>query len=79
MTQKIYQQLMDYLDGDTQRPRGAGVGMLGGRRACAAACESDDAHPGDKAAARVSVAAYGKVSKVLCALPDTASKVDVNT
>ena len=25
------------------------------------------------------VAAYGKVSKVLCALPDTASKVDVNT
>ena len=25
------------------------------------------------------MAAYGKVSKVLCALPDTASKVDVNT
>lgn len=79
--EEIYQQLVDYLDGDaTTVKEGAEMDAPVWRSAGASACRSDDAHPCRiKLLPAFPAAAYPKVSKLLCALPDSASKVDVNT
>lgn len=79
--EEIYQQLVDYLDGDTTTAKegaetDAWAGVVPARQ---------PANQMMRAIAEIRqlpafpAAAYPKVSKLLCALPDSASKVDVNT
>ncbi|HCM9362753.1 MULTISPECIES: type II secretion system minor pseudopilin GspK [Enterobacter] len=79
--EEVYQQLVDYLDGDATTAKDgaesdAWAGVLPARQPAnqmmrtIAEIKQLPAFP---------AAAYPKVSKLLCALPDTASKVDVNT
>ncbi|WP_431627933.1 type II secretion system minor pseudopilin GspK [Enterobacter bugandensis] len=79
--EEVYQQLVDYLDGDVTTAKDgaesdAWAGVLPARQPAnqmmrtIAEIKQLPAFP---------VAAYPKVSKLLCALPDSASKVDVNT
>lgn len=79
--EEVYQQLVDYLDGDATTAKdgaesNAWAGVLPARQPAnqmmrtIAEIKQLPAFP---------VAAYPKVSKLLCALPDSASKVDVNT
>ena len=79
--EEVYFQLVDYLDGDTTTAKegaesDAWAGVVPARQ------------PANQMMRTISeikllpafpAAAYPKVSKLLCALPDTASKVDVNT
>ncbi|HDT4050119.1 TPA: type II secretion system minor pseudopilin GspK [Enterobacter bugandensis] len=79
--EEVYQQLGDYLDGDATTAKDgaesdAWAGVVPARQPAnqmmrtIAEIKQLPAFP---------VAAYPKVSKLLCALPDSASKVDVNT
>ncbi|EPF0314660.1 type II secretion system minor pseudopilin GspK [Enterobacter chuandaensis] len=79
--EEVYQQLVDYLDGDTTTAKegaesDAWAGVVPARQ---------PANQMMRAIAEIRqlpafpAAAYPKVSKLLCALPDSASKVDVNT
>ncbi|ENR0233832.1 type II secretion system minor pseudopilin GspK [Enterobacter bugandensis] len=79
--EEVYQQLVDYLDGDATTAKDgaesdAWAGVLPARQPAnqmmrtIAEIKQLPAFP---------VAVYPKVSKLLCALPDSASKVDVNT
>ncbi|AMJ71406.1 general secretion pathway protein GspK [Enterobacter cloacae] len=79
--EEVYQQLVDYLDGDATTAKDgaesdAWAGVMPARQPAnqmmrtIAEIKQLPAFP---------VAAYPKVSKLLCALPDSASKVDVNT
>lgn len=79
--EEVYQQLVDYLDGDATTVKDgaesdAWAGVVPARQPAnqmmrtIAEIKQLPAFP---------VAAYPKVSKLLCALPDSASKVDVNT
>ncbi|WP_320727019.1 type II secretion system minor pseudopilin GspK [Enterobacter sp. 118C5] len=79
--EEVYQQLVDYLDGDATTAKDgaesdAWAGVVPARQPAnqmmrtIAEIKQLPAFP---------VAAYPKVSKLLCALPDSASKVDVNT
>ncbi|MGM8790841.1 type II secretion system minor pseudopilin GspK [Enterobacter chuandaensis] len=78
--EEVYQQLVDYLDGDATAKDGAEsdawAGVVPARQPAnqmmrtIAEIKQLPAFP---------AAAYPKVSKLLCALPDSASKVDVNT
>lgn len=79
--EEVYQQLVDYLDGDATTAKegaesDAWAGVVPARQ---------PANQMMRAIAEIRqlpafpAAAYPKVSKLLCALPDTASKVDVNT
>ncbi len=79
--EEIYQQLMDYLDGDTTTAKeGLETDAWAGVEPARLPANQMMRTPGElKLLPAFPVAAYGKVSKVLCALPDTASKVDVNT
>ena len=79
--EEIYQQLVDYLDGDaTTVKEGAEMDAWSGVVPARQPANQMMRTPGElKLLPAFPVAAYGKVSKVLCALPDTASKVDVNT
>ena len=79
--EEVYQQLVDYLDGDTTTAKegtetDAWVGVVPARQ---------PANQMMRTIAEITLlpafpaTAYPKVSKLLCALPDSASKVDVNT
>ncbi|WP_236307616.1 type II secretion system minor pseudopilin GspK [Enterobacter bugandensis] len=79
--EEVYQQLVDYLDGDATTAKDgaesdAWAGVVPARQPAnqmmrtIAEIKQLPAFP---------VAAYPKVSKLLCALPDSASRVDVNT
>ncbi|MEG5634717.1 type II secretion system minor pseudopilin GspK [Enterobacter bugandensis] len=79
--EEVYQQLVDYLDGDATTAKDgaesdAWAGVVPARQPAnqmmrtIAEIKQLPAFP---------VAVYPKVSKLLCALPDSASKVDVNT
>ncbi|MCK7078440.1 type II secretion system minor pseudopilin GspK [Enterobacter bugandensis] len=79
--EEVYQQLVDYLDGDATTAKDgaesdAWAGVVPARQPAnqmmrtIAEIKQLPAFP---------VATYPKVSKLLCALPDSASKVDVNT
>lgn len=79
--EEVYQQLVDYLDGDAMTAKDgaesdAWAGVVPARQPAnqmmrtIAEIKQLPAFP---------AAAYPKVSKLLCALPDSASKVDVNT
>ncbi len=79
--EEVYAQLLDYLDGDSLTAKGAAerdawVGLQPARQ------------PANQMMSTIAelrllpafpAAAWAKVSKLLCALPDTASKVNVNT
>ena len=79
--EEIYQQLMDYLDGDTTTLKeGLETDAWAGVEPARQPANQMMRTPGElKLLPAFPAAAYGKVSKVLCVLPDTASKVDVNT
>ncbi|WJW87401.1 MULTISPECIES: type II secretion system minor pseudopilin GspK [Enterobacter] len=79
--EEVYLQLVDYLDGDTTTAKegaetDAWAGVVPARQ---------PANQKMRTIAEITLlpafpaAAYPKVSKLLCALPDAASKVDVNT
>lgn len=79
--EEVYLQLVDYLDGDTTTAKegaetDAWAGVVPARQ---------PANQMMRTVAEITLlpafpaAAYPKVSKLLCALPDAASKVDVNT
>ncbi|KAE8276180.1 type II secretion system minor pseudopilin GspK [Enterobacter sp. C6] len=79
--EEVYLQLVDYLDGDTTTAKegaktDAWAGVVPARQ---------PANQMMRTIAEITLlpafpaAAYPKVSKLLCALPDAASKVDVNT
>ena len=79
--EEVYLQLVDYLDGDTTTAKegaetDAWTGVVPARQ---------PANQMMRTIAEITLlpafpaAAYPKVSKLLCALPDAASKVDVNT
>ena len=79
--EEIYLQLVDYLDGDTTTAKE-------GAETDAWAAVVPARLPANQMMRTIAeikllpafpAAAYPKVSKLLCALPDTASKVDVNT
>ncbi|MCM7639987.1 general secretion pathway protein GspK [Enterobacter roggenkampii] len=79
--EEIYQQLVDYLDGDaTTVKEGAEMDAWSG-----VVPARQPANQMMRTLAEIKLlpafpaAAYPKVSKLLCALPDSASKVDVNT
>ncbi|EMN1410267.1 MULTISPECIES: type II secretion system minor pseudopilin GspK [Enterobacter] len=79
--EEVYQQLVDYLDGDaTTAKDGAESDAWGG-----VVPARQPANQMMRTIAEIKqlpafpAAAYPKVSKLLCALPDSASKVDVNT
>ncbi|EOZ9385554.1 type II secretion system minor pseudopilin GspK [Enterobacter bugandensis] len=79
--EEVYQQLVDYLDGDATTAKDgaesdAWAGVLPARQP---ANQMMRTIAEIKLLPAFPVAAYPKVSKLLCALPDTASKVDVNT
>lgn len=79
--EEVYQQLVDYLDGDTTTAKegsetDAWAGVVPARQ---------PANQMMRTIAEIAMlpafpaTAYPKVNKLLCALPDSASKVDVNT
>lgn len=79
--EEIYTQLMDYLDGD-------GTTVKGGAETDTWAGLQPARQPANQMMTNIAeikllpafpAAAWPKVSKLLCALPDSASKVDVNT
>lgn len=79
--EEVYLQLVDYLDGDTTTAKeGAETDAWAG-----AVPARQPANQMMRTVAEITLlpafpaAAYPKVSKLLCALPDAASKVDVNT
>jgi general secretion pathway protein K len=79
--EEVYQQLVDYLDGDTTTAKeGAETDAWAG-----VAPARQPANQMMRTVAEIKLlpafptAAYPKASKLLCALPDTASRVDVNT
>lgn len=79
--EEVYQQLVDYLDGDTTTAKeGAETDAWTG-----VAPARQPANQMMRTVAEIKLlpafptAAYPKASKLLCALPDTASRVDVNT
>ncbi|RAU32733.1 type II secretion system minor pseudopilin GspK [Enterobacter sp. RIT418] len=79
--EEIYQQLVDYLDGDATTSKDgaesdAWSGLVPARQP---ANQMMRAISEIKLLPAFPAAAYPKVSRLLCALPDSASKVDVNT
>lgn len=79
--EEVYLQLVDYLDGDTTTARegaetDAWAGVVPARQP---ANQMMRTIAEIKLLPAFPAAAYPKVSKLLCALPDSASKVDVNT
>lgn len=79
--EEVYQQLVDYLDGDATTAKDgaesdAWAGVLPARQP---ANQMMRTIAEIKLLPAFPAAAYPKVSKLLCALPDSASKVDVNT
>ena len=79
--EEVYLQLVDYLDGDTTTAKegaesDAWAGVVPARQP---ANQMMRTIAEIKLLPAFPAAAYPKVSKLLCALPDTASKVDVNT
>lgn len=79
--EEVYHQLVDYLDGDATTAKegaenDAWAGVVPARQP---ANQMMRTIAEIKLLPAFPVAAYPKVSKLLCALPDTASKVDVNT
>jgi general secretion pathway protein K len=79
--EEVYQQLVDYLDGDTTTVKegaemDAWAGVVPARQP---ANQMMRTIAEIKLLPAFPAAAYPKVSKLLCALPDSASKVDVNT
>lgn len=79
--EEVYQQLVDYLDGDTTTAKegaesDAWAGVVPARQP---ANQMMRAIAEIRQLPALPAAAYPKVSKLLCALPDSASKVDVNT
>ncbi|MCU6161047.1 type II secretion system minor pseudopilin GspK [Enterobacter bugandensis] len=79
--EEVYQQLVDYLDGDATTAKDgaesdAWAGVVPARQP---ANQMMRTIAEIKLLPAFPVAAYPKVSKLLCALPDSASKVDVNT
>jgi len=79
--EEVYLQLVDYLDGDTTTTRegaetDAWAGVVPARQP---ANQMMRTIAEIKLLPAFPAAAYPKVSKLLCALPDSASKVDVNT
>jgi len=79
--EEVYLQLVDYLDGDTTTAKegaetDAWAGVVPARQP---ANQMMRTLAEIKLLPAFPAAAYPKVSKLLCALPDTASKVDVNT
>lgn len=79
--EEVYQQLVDYLDGDTTTAKegaetDAWAGVVPARQP---ANQMMRTIAEIKLLPAFPAAAYPKVSKLLCALPDSASKVDVNT
>ena len=80
-SEEIYAQLMDYLDGDSTTAKeemetDAWVGVQPARQP---ANQMMTTLAEIKLLPAFPAAAYAKVSKLLCALPDVASKVNVNT
>lgn len=79
--EEVYLQLVDYLDGDTTTVKegaetDAWAGVVPARQP---ANQMMRTIAEIKLLPAFPAAAYPKVSKLLCALPDSASKVDVNT
>lgn len=79
--EEVYLQLVDYLDGDTTTAKegaetDAWAGVVPARQP---ANQMMRTIAEIKLLPAFPAAAYPKVSKLLCALPDSASKVDVNT
>ncbi|MBS3047744.1 type II secretion system minor pseudopilin GspK [Enterobacter mori] len=79
--EEVYLQLVDYLDGDTMTAKegaetDAWAGVVPARQP---ANQMMRTIAEIKLLPAFPAAAYPKVSKLLCALPDSASKVDVNT
>ncbi|AYL05726.1 type II secretion system minor pseudopilin GspK [Enterobacter kobei] len=79
--EEVYLQLVDYLDGNTTTAKegaesDAWAGVVPARQP---ANQMMRTIAEIKLLPAFPAAAYPKVSKLLCALPDTASKVDVNT
>lgn len=79
--EEVYQQLVDYLDGDATTAKDgaesdAWAGVVPARQP---ANQMMRTIAEIKLLPAFPAAAYPKVSKLLCALPDSASKVDVNT
>lgn len=79
--EEVYQQLVDYLDGDTTTAKegaetDAWAGVVPPRQPANQMMRTVDEI---KLLPAFPAAAYPKASKLLCALPDTASRVDVNT
>ncbi|QLA67100.1 type II secretion system minor pseudopilin GspK [Enterobacter pasteurii] len=79
--EEIYQQLLDYLDGDTTTAKeGLEADAWAGVEPARQPANQMMRTAGElKLLPAFPASAYGRVSKVLCALPDSASKVDVNT
>ncbi|MCP2122857.1 UNVERIFIED_ORG: general secretion pathway protein K [Pantoea agglomerans] len=79
--EEIYQQLLDYLDGDTTTAKeGLETDAWAGVEPARQPANQMMRTPGElKLLPAFPAAAYDKVSNLLCALPDSASKVDVNT
>jgi general secretion pathway protein K len=79
--EEIYAQLMDYLDGDstTAKEGAENDAWAGLQPARQPANQMMTTLAEIKLLPAFPAAAYAKVSKLLCALPDAASKVDVNT
>ncbi|MDR2262404.1 MAG: type II secretion system minor pseudopilin GspK [Enterobacter asburiae] len=80
-SEEVYQQLVDYLDGDTTTVKegaetDAWAGVVPARQP---ANQMMRTIAEIKLLPAFPAAAYPKVRKLLCALPDSASKVDVNT
>jgi general secretion pathway protein K len=80
-SEEVYQQLVDYLDGDTTTAKegaetDAWAGVVPARQP---ANQMMRTIAEIKLLPAFPAVAYPKVSKLLCALPDSASKVDVNT
>ncbi|MGX5013696.1 type II secretion system minor pseudopilin GspK [Enterobacter asburiae] len=79
--EEVYQQLVDYLDGDatTAKDGAESDAWAGVVPALQPANQMMRTIAEIKQLPAFPAAAYPKVSKLLCALPDSASKVDVNT
>ncbi|MCU6215012.1 type II secretion system minor pseudopilin GspK [Enterobacter bugandensis] len=79
--EEVYQQLVDYLDGDatTAKDGAESDAWAGVVPARLPANQMMRTIAEIKQLPAFPVAAYPKVNKLLCALPDSASKVDVNT
>ena len=79
--EEVYAQLLDYLDDDSLTAKGAAErdGWTGLQPARLPANQMMSTIAELRLLPAFPAAAYAKASRLLCALPDTASKVDVNT